>query len=263
MLKKLLKYDLKSILKFLIIFYGLAIFFGLLTRLFFNFDNSFMLTLIAKILSGTAISMMVSSLINNVMRLWVRFTNNFYKDESYLTHTLPVNKRTLYTSKILCSVITFFVTALVIFLTIFVAYYSKENIEILKNFLDPIIKGLNINVVRVVVSFVIIIFLEILNMLQAGYTGIILGHKFNSNKIGFSVLFGFITYIALQIISFVSLYFVALFNKDFMSLFTSTNTITYETFNLIILVSSIIYFALFIVNYIINIKLFEKGVNVE
>ena len=36
MLKKLLKYDLKNIFKFLMIFYILALFFGILTRIFLN-----------------------------------------------------------------------------------------------------------------------------------------------------------------------------------------------------------------------------------
>ena len=35
------------------------------------------------------------------MRMWVRFRSNFYGDESYLTHTLPIKREVLYTSKIL------------------------------------------------------------------------------------------------------------------------------------------------------------------
>jgi hypothetical protein len=40
MLKRLLKYDLTSIFKFLLIFYSLALFFGLSTRFFLSFDNN-------------------------------------------------------------------------------------------------------------------------------------------------------------------------------------------------------------------------------
>ena len=61
------------------------------------------------LVSGTAISMMFSIVINNLMRLWVRFKNNFYGDESYLTHTLPIDKKTLYLSKTFLSVQTFFI----------------------------------------------------------------------------------------------------------------------------------------------------------
>ena len=40
-------------------------------------------------------------IINNVLRFWVRFRQTMYGDESYLTHTLPVEKNTLYASKML------------------------------------------------------------------------------------------------------------------------------------------------------------------
>ena len=71
MLKKLLRYDLKSIFKLLIIFYSLALFFALLTRIFFSIENSIIMNIIGKICSGTAISMMFSILINNLMRICV------------------------------------------------------------------------------------------------------------------------------------------------------------------------------------------------
>ena len=58
-------------------------------------NNSFMMNIVAQICSGTTIGMMVSIIINNIMRLWVRLKNNFYGDESYLPHTLPVEKRTV------------------------------------------------------------------------------------------------------------------------------------------------------------------------
>ena len=46
MLKKLLKYDLENIYKFLIIFYSLAIFFGMLTRVFLEIENSFIMKIL-------------------------------------------------------------------------------------------------------------------------------------------------------------------------------------------------------------------------
>ena len=82
MLKKLLKYELKNIFKFLVIFYSLSIFFSILTRIFLSIENSFIMNILGQITSGATISMMFSILINNLMRLWVRFKNNLYGDES-------------------------------------------------------------------------------------------------------------------------------------------------------------------------------------
>ena len=121
MLKKLLKYDLQYIFKFIIIFYSLALFFGILTRIFLNIENSFVLNIIGQVCSGALISMIFSIIINNLMRLWVRFRTNFYGDESYLTHTLPIDKKTLYLSKIITAIVTLFVSIIVIFLTFFIA----------------------------------------------------------------------------------------------------------------------------------------------
>ena len=104
MLKKLLKYDLQNIYKVLIIFYSLSLFFALLTRIFLNIENSFIMNIIGQICNATTISMIFNILINNLLRLWVRFKNNFYGDESYLTHTLPINKKTLYLSKTLTAI---------------------------------------------------------------------------------------------------------------------------------------------------------------
>ena len=106
MLGKLIKYDLENVNKILVIFYLLAVFFAVLTRIFFSIENSFIFDIIAKICSGTTIAMIVNILINNVIKLWVRFKYNLYGDESYLTHTLPIEKKTLYLSKIITSLIT-------------------------------------------------------------------------------------------------------------------------------------------------------------
>jgi len=263
MLRKLLKYELKSIYKFLIIFYSLALFFGILTRIFLSIENSFIMEIIGQICSGATISMMFSILINNLMRSWVRFKQNLYGDEAYLTHTLPIEKKTLYLSKILTSLITLFTSVLVIGLTIFIAYYSKEFIETIKNMLLPLANILNSTIVKILISFLLVFFLEIACMLQSGYTGIIIGHKMNNAKVGFSVLFGFITYIIIQLLTVFIIFIMSLFNKDIMNLFITNEIINVEMIKLLIYVAIIIYTFNLIIGYIINIKIFKKGVNVE
>jgi len=263
MLKKLLKYDLESIFKFLLIFYSLALFFALLTRIFFSIENSFIMNIIGEITSGATISMICSILINNLMRLWVRFKNNFYGDESYLTHTLPIDKKTLYLSKILTSFITLFVSVLVIGVTLFIAYFSKENITLIKNLLLPLVSALDSTIIKILLAFLFVFFLEFANALQSGFTGIILGHRMNNGKIGYSVLFGFITYMLTQVVVVVILFIVALFNKDVMNLFVTTEIINLETVNLIIYLAIISYAITLIGGYFVNTKLFQKGVNVE
>ena len=64
MLGKLIKYDFKNNFKFLIIFYILALFFAVLTRIFLNIDDSFILNIIGKVCSGTTIAMIFNILFN-------------------------------------------------------------------------------------------------------------------------------------------------------------------------------------------------------
>ena len=207
--------------------------------------------------------MIFNILINNLMRLWIRFKHNFYGDESYLTHTLPVMKKTLYLSKVLTAIISLFTSILVIGITLFIAYYSKEFIEILKNILLPVANAYNSTVIKIILAFLFVFFLEFANVLQSGYTGIILGHKMNSGKTGFSVLYGFATYIITQIFALLIIFIVALFNQDIMNLFFTNEIINVDMIKVIIYLAIIIYTITLIIGYIINLKLFKKGVNVD
>lgn len=263
MLKKLLKYDLKSINIVLIVFYGLSIFFSILTRIFLSIENSFIFNVIGQICNGTMIAMMFNIIINNLIRLWVRFKQNFYGDESYLTHTLPVEKKTLYLSKFIVSVITLLISILVIVLSLFIAHYSKENIELVKNLLLPLATIYDSTVIGIIFSFVFIIFLELFNMLQSGYAGIVLGHRKNNNKMLFTFIYGFIIYLLTQIFALAVVFLVALFNKDIMNLFYSMETLNVDMIKLCIYLAIGVYMTNIIVLYIVNSKLFSKGVNVD
>lgn len=263
MLKKLLKYDLKNVYKVLVVFYLLSFFFAVLTRLFLYVDNSFIFEIIGKICSGTTIAMFFNIIINNMMRLWVRFKTNFYSDESYLTHTLPVDKKTLYLSKTLTSIITLITSALVICISLFIAYYSKENILLVKNLLLPLATVYDSTIIAIILEFILVLFLEIMNMIQSGYVGIVLGHKRNNNKTAFSILFGFITYLLTQVFVILVVFLFALFNQDLMNLFYTVDALSISTIKTCIYLAIFVYTLNIFILYFVNIKLFNKGVNID
>jgi hypothetical protein len=221
------------------------------------------MNIIAQVCNGVTISMIFNILINNIMRLWVRFKNNFYGDESYLTHTLPVKKESLYQTKFLTTIITMFVSILVIGVTLFIAYYSKDNIKILMDFLVPVAELYNSSVVGIISAFLFIVFLEFANTVQMGFTGIILGYRMQNVKLGSSVLFGFISYMVMQVIVLILMFVVALFIPDLMNLFYTTEIINLNMIKLIIYLAIGIYSITLFIGYLVNIKLFSKGVNVE
>ncbi len=260
MLGKLIKYDCRYIFKVLAVFYVLSLLFGGLTRLFLSFENSLALDIIGRICSGVTISMFFNILINNLMRLWARFKFNFYGDESYLTHTLPVEKSTHYLSKFLAALITTLVSTAVILLTVFIAYYSADFWNGLKALLSPVI---NMFGNKIIILLVLILFLELFNLLQCGFTGIVLGHKMNNAKNGLSVLFGFMVYCVSQTVVLLTILAVALFNEDLMKIFTSSDMLNSETANLVLYLAISIYSVLIILGFLLNMKLLKQGVNVD
>ncbi|MCI9084581.1 MAG: hypothetical protein HFH46_03060, partial [Bacilli bacterium] len=172
-------------------------------------------------------------------------------------------KKILNSSKIITTIVSLFISTLVIALTLFIAYYSKENIEILKNFLLPIATAYGSTIIKIVLAFLFILFLQFANTVQCGFTGIILGHKMNQTKVGFSVIWGFVMYMVTQLFAIFITFITALFNKDLMNLFFTNQIIDVEIVKVTIYLSIIIYAFTLIIGYFVNIKLLKQGINVE
>ncbi len=260
MLRRLLKYDLKAMIKFLAIFYTLAIFFAIITRILFANNDSLFLTILAYIFNGATIAMIANILINNLMRAWVYFKGNMYGDEGYLMHTLPVPRKYLYMSKFLMGLITLTISTLIIVATMAIAWLTPESFERLKNFLAPMAELLDSTVVEMIILTIFVVFLEILVMLFSGYTGIILGFKRLSNRIGWSILFGFICYILIQLIILAGMFILAEINPEIgESLFSSGQIVPkLSVLKPVYVQSIIIYLVLITINYMLSKRWFKR-----
>lgn len=255
MLGKLLKYDIANIFKFLGVFYILAIFFAILVRIFLITDSSVIITIIGEVCLGAMVSMFFSIVINNLMRLWVKFRDSLYGDEAYLTHTLPVDKKIIYLSKIILALITLVASLMVIALSLFISLYSNDYFTLLNVLIDDF----QVNVFL----FFVLLFVEFANMLQSGFTGIILGNRINGAKTGVSVLFGIIVYIVTQLFTFLMFWIVALFNKDIMDIFVTNSIVDNNILKFVLTIAIVIYTIVLIFGIVINQKLLKKGVNVD
>lgn len=262
MLKKLLKYDLKNMLKSISIFYLLSIVFAITTRILEGLNETIVVNIITQISMGIMFSMIASSIINTLMRNWVRFKQTIYGDESYLTHTLPVTKHQILTSKSLLSAINLLITFIVCIISLLIAFYTKDNIMYLKDLTTVISTSIDINPKVFIVLVFIILYLEVYNIIISGYLGILLGHKKSNNKVGFSVIYGFITYILTQLIVLLCIYIIGLFNQDVMNVFTSNN-LYYSIITPLIYTFTLIYIVIIYIVNIVSNKVFNKGVNVE
>jgi len=263
MLKKLLKYDLKWTYKVIVVFYLLGLFFAILTRIFTSIEDSILFDILGKITLGVTISMLINSLVNVILRSWARFTSNVYKDEGYLTHTLPVSKKDIYLSKVLSAITCIFSTVLVSLICLFITSYSKENLEALKTFLELAANTYDVTVINLLLTISLILFLEITFIVLCGYVGIIIGHKSNRNKMLKSIISGFGIYMIAQTSILIIMLIFALINPDIMNLIKTTENIDLNIIKTIMLFAILIYTIYNLTYYFLGKKLFEKGVDVD
>ena len=263
MLKKLIKYDLTYQQKALSVFYVLALLFALLTRLFFSLEQSFLINLLGQICTGATISMIVNILINNTLRFWVRFKDHLYGDLSYLTHTLPVKKTTHYLAKFTAGVISMFISMAVIVLSLLVAYYSKENFTALKALLFPLGETTGVHWWGLLLLMVVLIFLELVHLLQSGFGGTVLGHKNNQHKILLSMVCGGALYFAGQTVAFLPVAVGMLFSQGLRDLLVVGAVVTPQALITLLWLAIVGYVLLTPLMAFINAKLLAQGVNVD
>jgi len=263
MLGKLLKYDLKWIYKVVGIFYILSFIFSVIGRGLNEIENSLVFSITAKISFGIAISMMINSLVNCLLRLWSRFIRNLYKDESYLTHTLPVGKKDIYISKVLTALITILTTTVVILVCLFICYYSEANMEVLKTVLELAASTYNTTVLNLLLLVSFVIFLEIMFIVLIGYVAIILGYKSNQKKMVKTLIIGFALYMITQIVTLGAIFVFGLFNPNVMNLINTTDIINVDAIKSVMYMGIGIYIVYIIFYYFLgNIQL-KKGINVD
>ena len=263
MLSKLLKYDLKYMIRNMSIFYILAFFFAITTRILFSLDDTIIVKIISQISVGCMFAMLANILINTMMRSWIRFRDSIYKDESYLTHTLPVTKNDIYNSKFIQTLIFFILGFIIIVACLFITYYTKDRWLLVKEFVRNITTGLDMNTWFFVLGMLLVVFLEIFNAIQCGFLGMIIGHRRNNGKIGYSVLFGFIAYIVSQSIVLLLIFVFGFFNSGIMALFRNEPLMDTSALKILIILSSILYIIMITIMSIVCKKVLSKGVNVE
>jgi len=130
MLKKLLKYDFKNIYKVLLLLYGLTIISAIGSKISSSNNESLIILNILNIsFDILTFSTIAIILVYNMIKLWSRFKNSVYGEESYLTHTLPITKNDIYISKILTALITVTTSVLVSFIAFLIIYGVPQRIS--------------------------------------------------------------------------------------------------------------------------------------
>ena len=263
MLGKLIKYDLKWILKLILIYCFLGVFFAVTGRLFGLIENSMFFDIISKVCNGISIAMLINAVVNAVIRGWVRVTYNLYKDESYLTHTLPIKKSTQFLSKVLSILITMLIAVGVTIIGLIIMYLSKDTIEFLKTSLNIITDSLNTSIASLIITLSVLLFLQLIFITFSGIFGIILGNTFNRKKGIYTVLIGFLTYICANVIILLITLLLSVFNDNIYSILFGGTAVNVETLLTLSWVISAVYLVINTILYFVTNKIFNKGVNIE
>ena len=245
------------------IYYIITFILAGLTRLFFAINTTMFLGIVAQVFQGAFISFAVSTLINILMRYWVRFRNNFYGDESYLTHTLPIEKDVQYAAKVIGAIVTMCATVIFLLACVLLAYGTPENFTALKNTFAGIEGALNAPIGVLLTFMGAVVLLQMVYLFLCGFVGLLIGHKFERSRIGFSVLFGAVVYVAAQILLVIAMFVAGAFNEGIWQLMISSQPPSSGALTAMLIVVTIVYLLATVAVYFVGNKIFKQGVNVD
>ena len=261
MIRKLMKYDLKKMLRVLIYIYIVSISLSIITRLINIGKEIQVIFIIGQVFAGLTYSALCSILVNTFVHILLVFYKNFYKDESYLTHTLPVSKNKLFLSKYLSSLIVILSSVIVCIISLFIMFYSKSFMTSLKNFINISISGFNMPVGLFISLIILIIFSQICTMISMAFTAIVKANSYNSKRTIKGLSWFAIYYIGAMIITLLLAIIIFSITGNISLLFAKN--LTQFAFLCLLFIALFAYISYAILFYLICKKLFNKCVNVD
>lgn len=260
MLSKLLKYDLKSLLKTLTPLYIIMIMLAVLNRLcIITVDKLPILKIPAGFIMVFYIIMLIGIPIATFIITIIKFYNNLAKDEGYLMHTLPVTKSNLVLSKLFSYMIMMLASIAVIVLAFLIGSYSNEVSKIISEIFTLISES---GKEAVIIITAIAVILGVIMQQLLIYASIALGQKHNSNKGIFSIIYGIVLYNVNQVISAIVIFIPMIFDSNIKKYINSDN-VPDNIFNQIMFTSMALTVVLIIVYYFTTVKVMDKKLNLE
>ena len=261
MTKSLIKNDIKKMTKVLVYIYAAAILFAGITRLINIGKDVQFVAIIGYVFSGITYSAIGSVLINTFVHILKTFICNFYKDESYLTHTLPVKKSQLLFSKYISALLVIFMSIAVCFLSLFILFYTPELMDAIKVFFEASIPGFDMSVGLFVCVVILLVFLQICAMISMSFMAVVKCNTYNSKRTIKGFAWFVIYYMGSTIVTVALAVIIFALAGNINNLFT--NTLSQSSFVTILIISLIAYLDYAILYYFLSYRLFKKGVNVD
>lgn len=262
MIKKLMKYDIRNMTRILIYFYFISIIAAVITRLINIGDHIQFISIIGKVFEGITIAAIVNTIINTFTHIIIKgFIHNFYKDESYLTHTLPVTKKQLLISKYISSLIVILLSVFVSFISLFIVFYSKEFVEGLKAFVNLTVSGFNISAGLFITLIALVLFTQICSLISMSFTAVVKGNTYNNKRAIKGMVWFAVYYFGSTLVTVLLAVIVFAIGGNIGEL--TAAQMSQDSFLVIFvlaIIANIIYTA---VHCLLTYKLFNRGVNVD
>ena len=263
MLNKLLKYDFKWISRLFIPFAIITLCASTLSKIFLELDD---VNLIFKMLYFTFMvlgnALIINLIFNIIIRNIVRFKSQLYGDESYLVHTLPVERTTVVKSKIISSIVTALASVFVGIVCFLIAYGNYNLFQMIKKLVSAAANFAEMSKPVFIVLMILYFVLMLIWFIELVYTALILGYRSNNKKTLKSLIYGVLMYMGVQVINVLGLVGLSLINDNIYSAMFgggNPNTILGPILILVVILG-IIYSVFF---YFTNIKLIQKKLNVD
>ncbi len=192
MFLKVFKYDFKSIFFKFIPLLAIIPVLSVVVRLvnLIHTDNALLILVIGGFNTIFIIGCLFLFLYTIVICI-VRYVKSLFRDQGYLTHTLPVNKHQLLLSQILADVLMCLLAIVVVSLCIVTAYFTADTIQGIQQFIAEIFE-IAVTDSEIMGTLVLVFFTLIFGSLQSlfiVYTGVALGHAHAKNKTILSVVY--------------------------------------------------------------------------
>ena len=259
MLKKLLKYDFKTLLHTLLPVYGISLILSILSNLFIRISK---ITPIFRVPMALITGLSILVCIGIVFITFIIGIVNFYrqtvKDEGYLLHTLPVSKNSIIISKLTSLIVMEFLSLIVtlVTLTITVNLDPTKIIDVIKLVIERL-QDYKFTSFLVVLTVLIG---QITNTLLI-FVSISFGQRHSTNKLLYSIIYGVVIYNITQVITTV-MYLPILLNNKYVDALNETIPES-SILNIMLIIAMGTSLVIGIIYYIFTKKNLENKLNLE
>ena len=261
MLTKLLRNDLKKNMRWLwILFVGIIAVAGITRGCQELGESSLFFKILAIFFDSVYYALAVNVILQPFLRNFLNFTKSFYSDEAYLTHTLPVNKNHLITSKYITAVVEITLGFLCVVASLMVKFATPNMFDTLKLIISMVVVG-DFSLALVLVLFVWLVIVEFLMFISIIYCSIVIAYRAREKRVlkTFLITMGF-SFVALGVLSVVM--FVILLANG-LDITSQVLTLSSSVFMSVLIAGIAVYSVVIVAFYFLTRKLFNQGVNVD